>query len=123
MFYGVIDREENTLAWGSAGQFPHPVLHNGIEAKPLDYRSRPIGLFDDAHFSTSRLVLPERFALLLASDGILEMLPQSTIQKKQKALADWLRGTNVHISELVGQLGLEEQGQLPDDITLMMLSR
>ena len=123
MFYGVIDREENILTWGSAGQFPHPVLHDGLEAKALDYRSRPIGLFDDARFSTSRLTLPERFALLLVSDGILEMLPQPTVREKQTALADWMRGTNLRISDLANELGLEEQGQLPDDITLMLLSR
>lgn len=123
MFYAVIDREKDTMLCCTAGQFPHPILHDGRAAKALEDRGRPVGLFDDAEFSPREVALPERFTLLLVSDGILDLLPQSTVKEKQAALSGWLEHVDTGIDTLVERLGLEKQAQLPDDITLMMVSR
>jgi sigma-B regulation protein RsbU (phosphoserine phosphatase) len=123
MFYGVIDREKNTLACCTAGQFPHPILHDGQAAKALEYRGRPVGLFDDAEFTAHEVALPEQFALLLVSDGILDLLPQPTVKEKQAALSGWMEHVDTGVDVLVEHLRLEKQAQLPDDITLMMVSR
>jgi sigma-B regulation protein RsbU (phosphoserine phosphatase) len=50
MFFGVLDHQANRLRCASAGQYPHPVLIEGVELRSLSSRSRPIGLFDDAKY-------------------------------------------------------------------------
>jgi len=123
MFYGVLDREEGVMACSSGGQFPHPILHDGREPRRISYRSRAVGLFDDSQFWYQRIELPERFALLLVSDGILDLFPQARLKEKQARLLGLLSSPQTRIEALTEELGLEKQAQLPDDITLLMIHR
>ncbi len=123
MFYGVIDRAENTLDWSSGGHFPHPILHDGRHAQPIPCPGRPIGLFDDSEYSRQLLELPERFTLWLVSDGVLEMLPSGSVTEKQADLLARVSGPNASIESLARELGLAKDAQLPDDITFLMVNR
>jgi len=123
MFYGIIDRRENTLDLSSGGHFPHPILHDGRHAQPIACRGRPIGLFDDSEYSRQLLELPERFTLWLVSDGVLEMLPPGSVKEKQADLLARVSGPNASIHNLAQELGLAKDAQLPDDITFLMVNR
>ncbi len=123
MFYGIIDRTENTLDWSSGGQFPHPILHDGRHAEAVACRGRPIGLFDDSQYSRQVLELPEQFTLWLVSDGVLEMLPFGSLKEKQADLLARLSGPDASIDKLARDLGLAKDAQLPDDITFLMVNR
>jgi serine phosphatase RsbU (regulator of sigma subunit) len=123
MFYGVIDRKEHSMACSSGGQYPHPILYDGQEAQVLVYPSRPVGLFDDSRFQSRYMRLPENFVFLLVSDGILELLPQESLQEKYAALRAQVMSADVTIQNLTRGLGLETEKPLPDDVALLMISR
>lgn len=123
MFYGVIDREHNTMQCSSGGQYPYPILHDGEVLRPLACRSRPVGLFEDSEFQQQEVQLPERFTLWLVSDGLLELLPQPSLAEKHAALNAQIQDEAVSIEGLTAELGIEREDGLPDDVTLLTVTR
>ncbi|MDS4019724.1 MAG: SpoIIE family protein phosphatase [Candidatus Competibacter sp.] len=123
MFYGVIDWPSNQLRYSSGGQFPFPILFDGQRACYIGKKSLPIGLFDFASYQTESIQLPARFAMVLISDGILETLPQASLRDKQAFLLDLVGGTDLAIENLIQELGLDQAGPLPDDVTLLLIER
>ena len=98
-------------------------LFDGQQASYVGKKSLPIGLFDFAHYQTESLRLPPRFAMALISDGILETLPQTSLRDKQAFLLELIGGTDLTIENLIQQLGLDQTGPLPDDVTLLLITR
>ena len=123
MFYGVIHWSDNRLRYSSGGQFPFPILFDGERAGYIGKKSLPIGLFDFASYQTETLDLPQRFVLALISDGILETLPQASLNDKQAFLLGLIRDTHLDITSLIQTLGLDRAGPLPDDVTLLLIQR
>jgi sigma-B regulation protein RsbU (phosphoserine phosphatase) len=124
MCYGVIDQAENTLLWSNAGQFPYPMLNDGREVRTLECRGRPIGMFYDAEFTLCQLDLPATFDLVMVSDGILELMPVETLQKRYgELLADSLDGTGLDLKEMTVGLEVLAEKHLPDDIAIMVITR
>ena len=72
MVLGVIDPEEDTLRWCSAGHPPPLLVTDGREVRPLDDPDPPCSAFPDTAFRTHT----ERFApgdlLFLYTDGLIE---------------------------------------------------
>lgn len=123
MFYGIINWSNHQLRYSSGGQFPFPILFDGERAGYVGKKSLPIGLFDFANYQTELLLLPARFALVLISDGILETLPQASLRDKQAFLLETVSATELTIENLVQELGLDQSGFLPDDVTLLLIKR
>jgi serine phosphatase RsbU (regulator of sigma subunit) len=123
MLYGVIDLEQNTLDYSSGGQFPCPLLYDGREVQRLDCRGRPVGLFDDAEFNARQLELPETFGLILVSDGILELMPADTLQRRYSELFSRSQGIHLDLDEMTAGLDVLVDKHLPDDIALMVIDR
>jgi phosphoserine phosphatase RsbU/P len=121
--FGVLDWHAHSLSWSSGGQFPHPILHDGYETRPLNCRGSPVGLLNSAKFHCRYMSLPTEFVLLLASDGILELLPQASLAEKYVALRAHLTSTGVTIDEISERIGLVDDRELPDDVALLMISR
>lgn len=122
MFYGVVDRRDNVLTYSSGAQFPYPMLHDGRTVHLLSGHSFPVGLFEEAEFEVRREQLPEQFALVLISDGVLEILKRSHRQARA-ALVQVVCDTALTMDALTGALGLHQARELPDDVALLMLSR
>ncbi|MEA3275626.1 MAG: SpoIIE family protein phosphatase [Pseudomonadota bacterium] len=123
MFYGVLDGQDGTLSCSNGGQFPYPIFFDGVESRALRSRSRPVGLFEDAVFFSSKLALPEEFLLLLISDGFLELMPQESNRARYESLLSMVSGADITFDELVSGLRIEDQKQLPDDVTLLSVAR
>jgi serine phosphatase RsbU (regulator of sigma subunit) len=123
MFYGVIDVARNRLDYGYGGHFPGPLLFDGVNTRYLPGRGPPVGLFHDARYDAESLPLPERFALALFSDGILEVLPDASLDNKQTRLLHALNTVRVDAEGLIAALGLRAGQNYPDDITLLLLQR
>lgn len=125
IFCGLIDHSQNTLTYAVGGHHPMPVYKSSEKTVVLEGRGMPVGLFTDAVFFEKQLVLDKDFSLYLFSDGILELLPQSSILEKEKALLDWLDVNNVNFSALKSYIfeGSEHLEQYPDDIAIMSVSR
>ncbi len=123
MLYGVIDLAKNSLIYSSGGQFPCPILYDGEQVRMLDCRGRPVGLFDDAEYSTQQVDLPDAFDLVLVSDGILELMPADRLQQRYSALLSGSQSTDLNLDEITIGLDVLADKHLPDDIALMVIDR
>ncbi|MGD2056078.1 MAG: SpoIIE family protein phosphatase [Gammaproteobacteria bacterium] len=123
MFYGVIDRKENTLVYSNGGQFPCPLLHTGHENRTLECRGRPVGLFDDAEYRLYTLELPAAFDLVLLSDGILELMPAATLHQRYASLLSRPDGQALDLDTVTEGLEVLADKHLPDDIALLAITR
>jgi sigma-B regulation protein RsbU (phosphoserine phosphatase) len=123
MVGGVIDELTGQLTYSIGGHLPLPVLYTGDQARYLEGRGLPVGLFDEATYSNHVLELPERFSLTLLSDGILDLLPGETLKDKETALPEIVKAAGGSLDGLRQQFGLATLGEMPDDIALLVLSR
>lgn len=124
MFYGVLSHRDNCLCYCSAGQFPYPVLYDGREARYLQTKGKPLGLFEHAQYHSVAVTLPARFVLTLFSDGILELLPQSELSAKLDYLLGMFSNPRITLRTLCRRLGLDSIGDvLPDDVTVLFVKR
>jgi serine phosphatase RsbU (regulator of sigma subunit) len=122
MFFGILDHEANRLYCASAGQYPYPVMIEGYELRALSSRSRPIGLFDDANYQTQEHDLPERFGLVLVSDGVLELLPPDTTRTRLQSFLNFLQ-PELDLEVMIKGFRLPEDEPLPDDLTFLLVTR
>lgn len=123
MVGGVIDEHANTLTYSIGGHLPLPMLHTQGEARYLEGRGLPVGLFDEASYDDHRLELPESFSLTLLSDGILDLLPGDSLKEKEATLPRLVESAGGSLDGLRHVFGLANLGEMPDDIALLVLSR
>lgn len=122
LFYAVLDTRSATLAYANAGAFPWPIMVQQNQAHYLELKSTPVGMFDFASYQDQSLTLPPDSALLLCSDGILDLLtPADTEQKLQLLLAQC--SAEQDLARLLQRLAIEPALGLPDDLTLLVLKR
>lgn len=122
IFYGIIDLRSHTLTWSAGGQFPYPVLSNGETPRFLDAPGFPVGLIEEADFNRHTIALPDRFSLLLLSDGVLELLAGEQTSDVQELLLQRLRQSGLGIEAVTQALGVDAHRELPDDVTFMLVS-
>ena len=123
IFCGVIDTSENILKYSLGAHFPPPMLLNGGELRPLTGSGLPVGLFKDASFEEMEIGLDEDYSLVVLSDGVLEVLNQDTLEKKEAFLLEKVAQGNHTIASLMDALHLSEVSDLPDDIALLVVSK
>ena len=123
MLGGVIDQDSGTLTYSVGGHLPLPVLFENGQARYLEGRGLPVGLFEEAEYNDLVMALPESFSLTLLSDGILDLLPGETLKDKELVLPQLLSQAGGTLSGLRQVLGLANPGEMPDDIALLVLSR
>lgn len=123
MLGGVIDQAKGTLTYSIGGHLPLPVLFESGQARYLQGRGLPVGLFEEAEYGDLLMDLPASFSLTLLSDGILDLLPGDTLKEKELALPQLVSQAGGTLSGLRQVLGLANLGEMPDDIALLVLSR
>jgi serine phosphatase RsbU (regulator of sigma subunit) len=123
MLGGVIDEQSGQLTYSIGGHLPLPVLFCEGEARYLNGRGLPVGLFDEADYADHVLELPDSFSLTLLSDGILDLLPGDTLQEKEAVLPQLVRSAGGTLDGLRQVFGLAKLADMPDDIALLVLSR
>ena len=123
MLGGVIDLPTDRLTYSIGGHLPLPVLYQNGQAEYLQGRGLPVGLFEEATFEDREVQLPEAFSLTLLSDGILDLLPGETLKEKEAALPRKIGAAGGTLAGLRQTFGLNELGDMPDDIALLVLSR
>lgn len=123
MLGGVIDEQRRTLTYSIGGHLPLPILMTEGKAGYLLGKGHPVGLFDDAVYENHEMALPPEFSLTLCSDGVLDCVEGATLKEKEDRLpllVEQAQGCFVGLMQL---LGLEEARVMPDDISVMLLSR
>lgn len=123
MLGGVIDQQNGTLTYSIGGHLPLPVLFSEGEARYLEGRGLPVGLFDEASYKDQVMQLPQSFSLSLMSDGILDLLPGDTLKEKEAALPRLVSQAGGTLDGLRQVFGLANLRDMPDDIALLVLSR
>src|SRR6056297_3149217 len=123
IFYGVLDQKRNTLRYTNCGQFPYPLLREYGKVKPLESAGTPVGLFVEPEFMEEEISVCRESALLIISDGILELLPQASVKEKRNLIRHFFSFPEINLQDLTEQLGLSVQYSFPDDITFLMLNR
>lgn len=122
MFVGVIDDEEDSLVYASAGQFPWPLLHDGAATIPLAGPGTPLGLVKKVAYTEKRMALPTYAVLAVFSDGLLEILPQETLAEKEMFLSALFGRLDVTVERLTSELRLGGR-PIPDDIAMLLVKR
>lgn len=123
LFWGMIDLPSSRLSYSVAGQFPMPILSNENGVNYLQGRSQPAGLFSAAQYDTHDVILGQSFELVAVSDGILEVMPQESLTEKEECLLNWVRNGQLTVDKLESLLKIDMGNEIPDDITLLTLSR
>ena len=123
MLGGVIDLQSSPLTYSIGGHLPLPVLFSEGEARYLEGRGLPVGLFEEASYNDLVMQLPPSFSLSMMSDGILDLLPGDTLKEKEAALPRLVSEAGGTLDGLRQVFGLANLRDMPDDIALLVLSR
>lgn len=122
-FVGVIDTQTRQMRYVVAGHLPLPVLLADGKASFLEGQGKPVGLFKDARWQIYHRQLPEDFALICFSDGVLELCSQKSIEEKEADLLNKLAGTAGTLESVCNTLAINQVRDNPDDIAIMSVSR
>ena len=123
MLGGVIDLQSGQLTYSIGGHLPLPVLFSEGEARYLEGRGLPVGLFEEASYNDLVMQLPPSFSLSMMSDGILDLLPGDTLKEKEAALPRLVSEAGGTLDGLRQVFGLANLRDMPDDIAMLVLSR
>ena len=123
VFGGIVNTRDQTLTYSFGGQFPLPVIAQGDSVHFLEGKGLPVGLFEDAIYEDAVIDLPQQFSLTILSDGILEVLPQKSLQEKEDYLLSVIQEGPTTIEALTEKLGLNAIQEAPDDIAVLILAR
>ncbi len=122
VFCGYIDLATRRLTYCSAAHFPPPILQTNNEIIALEGRGLPVGLFEGVHYDVHEVSLGESFALTLFSDGILELMPQSSVAEKESYLVEIVTNGIHNIDQLLKVLDLDFEEAVPDDVAVMTIT-
>ncbi|MGB8294199.1 MAG: SpoIIE family protein phosphatase [Polyangia bacterium] len=123
IFYGVIDLQEDTLLYANAGHFPWPVLYDGGSVRVLEQPGVPVGMMAHSRYQEHRVPLTDSMSLSVFSDGVLEVLSQSTLDAKLEYLRGLFGKPNVTVEQAKQELHLDGQSSLPDDVAILIIQR
>ena len=128
IWYGVYQPSTRTLRYAGAGHPPAIVLTaDGQDPIQLPSNSIPIGVLPDTEFATSQCSLPPDSALLLYSDGAVELAVKQgrhwTVDDFVDLSARTALAPHWTLDELVDELRKRsEGGQFVDDCTLVRVT-
>ena len=127
IWYGVYQASTRTLRFASAGHPPALALSGGSVSAQLSTPAVPIGVAEDADFTTSSYQVPPGADILLYSDGAFELdLPDGRVWSLPQfvnALAETAASAGWTLDDLIGRLReRSESGMFDDDCTLVRLS-
>jgi len=123
MFCGAVDLAENKLTYCMGAHFPPPILINDGVAQALPGRGLPVGIFSDATFDDIVVDISPRFSLVAMSDGVLEVLPEGSMEEKEAHLLAAVGQAPADADALAAALALDGDMEVPDDIALLVIHR
>ena len=123
IFYGVLDQSSGCLTYSTGGHFPMPVLVAKGAAQSLEGRGMPIGLFPEASYKNYDMVLPEDFSLMLFSDGILEIMTDTSLSDKEGHLLEMAAASEGSLERFWDIADIPGFRDVPDDIAVMTVRR
>ena len=125
-FAGAIDVKQNSLRYTVSALMPQPMMVTDGEAQFLPGRGKPLGLVEDGEWDVHEVILPENFALIVASDGLLDGIAGATLAEKEKQLlsmASKAGGGNVRHGDVCTALGVDSIKDAADDVSVLTVTR
>ena len=123
MFSASIDMEKNILRYSVAAHMPTPVFVSNGDVRSLPGKGKPIGIFPDVSWDVQEIALPEKFAMVIMSDGVLEFLPGGSYREKEQFIADTISESDTSIESICEGLGVDKVKDAPDDVTVLTIRR
>jgi phosphoserine phosphatase RsbU/P len=123
IFFGLVDLEENTLLYSNAGHFPWPILCDAEGIRVLEQPGIPVGMVPRSRYQEHRLALSTPMSLSVFSDGVLEVLPQSSLDAKLAMLRGLFGKVDVTVEQTRKELHLDDVSALPDDVAILIITR
>ncbi len=123
LFYAVLDTQNNRLTYSVAGALPLPLLIANGEARYLEGQGAPVGLFDETNYKEIAVDLPDKFRIMMFSDGILEVLQQESLAKKEAFLLSEAPKMKADIESVFNDFNVDDSQQYPDDIALLVVDK
>lgn len=81
----------------------------------------PVGLFDEAVYEDRMHALPEGFALVLLSDGVMELMGDGSLAEKEARLLQVVGNGAVTVETLSRELQLDRSRRAPDDVAMLFI--
>lgn len=123
IFYGLLTLSTGKLSYSVGGHFPMPILIGSGEAKFLEGRGMPVGLFKEAQYECTSIDLPDDFRLMLFSDGILEIIDEPSLNDKESKLLAMASQSEGNLDSFWSIAGVAGHEEVPDDIAVATVSR
>ncbi len=123
MFLGIIDAKNNTLEYSNAAHFPGTILCHGEGASFLEIGGQPLGLYSEPEYETHTINLPDIYSIVMFSDGVFEIMPQTSVAAKEVELLSLVKSHRDNdLDMLVDQLGVLTADNIPDDIAVFKVA-
>ena len=122
-FAGAIDVKENTLRYTVSALMPQPIMAAEGKAQFLPGRGKPLGLVEEGEWDVHEVSLPDKFALIVASDGLLDCVSGADLAEKEAQLLTLASGAKASHTEVCTALGIDGIEDAPDDVSVMTVVR
>lgn len=129
MLYAVLNSEDGTLNYSTAGHPPPFVLPANGDAFQLPGTGMPIGIMEDSDFDLHTHVLQPGDRVLLFSDGLTEVRSEDGTEAGPERVLGWMntgRSAGLDTDGLVKMLATNvtdwaRDGQPDDDVSILMV--
>jgi len=122
MVLGIIDQDERSLDWVSAGHYPPAFLRNGDETTTLPTGGLPLGLLKDAEYDAHQLTLRGEFRLMIFSDGVLEVVSGDSLERQEATLEAMVHDFRGHTHQAIPTLTQGRDFVFADDVTVLSVA-
>ncbi|MDG0969476.1 MAG: PP2C family protein-serine/threonine phosphatase [Porticoccaceae bacterium] len=120
---GCLDTHTSMLRYVVGAQLPRPILITEGRAEYLPGKGKPVGIFEDAVWDVQQILLPDRCALVLLSDGVLDLVPDKSLDDKEQTLLRYLADSSENADSLKNALSVDILETPQDDISMCLLVR
>jgi len=120
---GVIDTESNEMRYSVAGHLPLPIMRTASGACYLKGKGKPVGLFENIDWPVYSCQFEPGDSLFVLSDGVFEVMGDMSVIDKEARLLDLVASSNGTLDGFVSDLGVQDGRDLPDDISVLTISR
>ena len=123
LFLGLISEDRRNLEYSNAAHFPGTMVFSDTGTQYLTLSGLPLGLVPSPGYERREIELPKSFTIVMFSDGVFEILPQTGLQAKEKHLISLVNYTQGKVESVAQKLGLENLLDIPDDIALFTVTK
>lgn len=122
IWFAMIDLETHRATFVNAGHFPPAILATKRGARFLELSGRPVGLFPKVEYKHQTVELGIDDQLIIYSDGMLELLNDATLAKKEARLIAAADTEFTNFDSLWATLGVSDAPG-PDDVSCLVVTR